>query len=246
MSQEFRHFKNYLDNQSTNKSYEFEKQFSSGYQRPIQLVQNQEVKSIIKKQLVLIDSRDRDEAEDPWDFRVNISNGSKITETVYNENTLSNETRIVEPTIGASLQEPSSIRNVVKVSLDECILPNFSNIYPYLVLHIPELQEFHLGTNDLLRKAFAVLVPLREHGNNWLTCKTANSLGLISSRTYNPPLAKLTSLSIKLFTPDGDPFTWVPFPPNPITSPLPNWHLSLNISYLEPHRNFAFKSVPIF
>lgn len=257
--QNFNDYKNYLDNQSTKKVYDFEKQKSYSYHHVSDIMPNQEVKSIVRRKSIFIDSKDRftnlPDPENPplgynqypWDFKVNISSGYAGSQVILKKAEAMDQQgeEIINTfvsTTGASLEEPSSLRNVIKVSLRECIVPDFTaetQEYPYLILQIPELQDFHCGTNDAFRKSFAVLTPERIfEGSNYVTCKTANGLGLISSQVYDPPLAKLSSLSIKFLTPDGELFEWEPNEQN--------CFLSLIISYLEPNKQFVFKSVPIF
>ena len=57
-----------------------------------------------------------------------------------------------------------------------------------------------LGTNDKLRKAFAILVPDMIHGD-FVTTKARNSC--YCYKEFNPPLASLQALTFEFYNPDG-------------------------------------------
>ena len=80
--------------------------------------------------------------------------------------------------------------------------------YPYVLVHIPELDTNNYGTDNNIDNSFAVL----QYDANWYTDTTNLSdgyLGMIPKfmkcqKVYQPtPLATLTKLSIELQRPDG-------------------------------------------
>jgi hypothetical protein len=80
--------------------------------------------------------------------------------------------------------------------------------YPYVLVHIPELDTNNYGTDNNLDNSFAVL----QYDANWYTDTTNLSdgyLGMIPKfmkcqKVYQPaPLATLTKLTIELQRPDG-------------------------------------------
>lgn len=106
----------------------------------------------------------------------------------------------------ASLED--SLKNVKHIRLEECIMPDWSGELSHVILQIPELRRQTLGTNQNLRNAFSVLIPERVHGP-YVTCKPWNQS--LCQKTFNPPLAQLNMLTIKLIphqdsTPSLDDF----------------------------------------
>lgn len=87
--------------------------------------------------------------------------------------------------------------------------------YPYVLVHIPELDTNNYGTDNNLDNSFAVL----QYDANWYTDTTNLSdgyLGMIPKfmkcqKVYQPaPLATLTKLTIELQRPDGKPISESP------------------------------------
>jgi len=95
----------------------------------------------------------------------------------------------------------TQLKNVDSINLTDCIVPNFTGNHPYLTLIIPELQQTISGTNDKLRKAFAILIPDKVNGD-FVTCKTKDNN--ICLKKFNPPLASISHLTLEFYTPAGD------------------------------------------
>ena len=163
----------------------------------------------IHHRIVVIDSRDRDTDRYPKanNFVVNSNVSSQFTVddiSVTNANvtpgfwTKPNEYTMAFAQPNANFEE--DFRNVRNVKLEECIVPDFTALFPYLILRIPELQDVIGGTSNPLRTAFAILIPERVHGS-YATCKT--NINGICQKNFNPPLAKLTNLTLQLTDPTG-------------------------------------------
>jgi len=103
---------------------------------------------------------------------------------------------MIEPTI-------QKIKNIQHIHLKQCILPDFTNTHPYLILVIPELQNLHEGTNNLLRSSFGVLVPENINGS-FVTCRFDTSPETCGKISYYPSLADFPSkITIQIYDPDG-------------------------------------------
>jgi len=100
---------------------------------------------------------------------------------------------------GASIN--TQFKNVDSIQLTDCVVPDFTGNHPYLILVIPELQQTISGTNDKLRRAFAILIPDTVN-TNFVTCKTRNNN--ICLKSFNPPLANISHLTFEFYTPAGD------------------------------------------
>jgi len=129
---------------------------------------------------VAIDSRDRnrDQFSDTNKFRVHV-NPSDTFE-------------------GAGLF--TNIKNVHSIKLTECVVPDFTGNHAYLTLVIPELQDTMIGTNDTVKKSFAILFPDDVHGN-FVTCKTRDMCYCF--KRFTPPLANINRLTFEFYAPDG-------------------------------------------
>ena len=96
-----------------------------------------------------------------------------------------------------------SFQNIIKVKLDNIILPKFSNIegdldnFPYLLLEIKELGSNYNGSNEFLNKAFAKLILDNEFG------KYKSIKNCIINKEFNPP-TNLSKLTIIIRKPNGE------------------------------------------
>jgi hypothetical protein len=131
---------------------------------------------IYVKKYIICDSHDRiPELESPYNY------------TIYNFS----EDR-------ASFDD--KIENIVHIKCVTAIIPRFSNVYPYLILTVQENGTIHSGlyaSNNVTRKCFGILKPTGTVVNDeaFIQCTVS------SSKTYNPPLQSLTSMTITMTTP---------------------------------------------
>lgn len=149
-------------------------------------IQLKNVPTMMKKHIVVIDSRDRNTTLWPTSSKFQV-----LTSTNQQDADVAN----------AALE--NNIRNVKQIELNECILPNFLDDFPYLLLKIPEIQECIYGTNNSIRTAFAVLVPERIHGD-YITCKTLINGEYSFCKQFDPPLVQLPTMTIEVHAPEPD------------------------------------------
>lgn len=95
----------------------------------------------------------------------------------------------------------TQIKNVEYIKLIECVVPDFTGSHAYLILVIPELQDTTLGTNDKLRKSFAILFPDSVNGN-FVSCKTNSKC--YCNKVFKSPLANINRLTFEFYSPDGE------------------------------------------
>jgi len=193
------------------------------------------VNTELKITTIVADSRDRNRTVYPNCNQFKIK-GSNTSVTREDRNTFAqhDEEKIPVPvdiSVNTDAAFEYNFKNVKEIKLEECIVPNFSNFYPYLVMQIPELQNILYGTNDNLRNGFAILMPERKFGpiidiviptepeevdgeieyqgsevaqdNAWINCKTPQ---IYCKKIFDPPLAKLPTMTIEYCNPDGDLF----------------------------------------
>lgn len=96
-------------------------------------------------------------------------------------------------------------RNVEEIQLLDCFLPDQGSpshvsTYPYILLQINEIQETLQSSNNISNQSFTILQISGANGN-WINIDEKTHRQLI--KTYNPPLAKLSSLTLTLYTPNG-------------------------------------------
>lgn len=151
-------------------------------QTPIPQPQDRNLKplpTVTKQKILVVDSRDRDKTKwpNPTEFSVYMDS--------YN---------------GASFNE--NIFNIKDITLEQCVVHDFTHDHPYLVIHMPELQQRIAGTNKNIREAFGILVPDHVVGN-YVNCKP---LRRYHNCEFNPPLSRMPTFKVKYLTPDGDLF----------------------------------------
>ena len=136
---------------------------------------------VCEKKHVVIDSRDRNRTYFPSsnNFRVHFNPSDTFS--------------------GAGLYT-TDLKNIVSIRLIECLLPNFSDTYSYITLVIPELQDTLSGTNNTLRKAFAILTP-DDVNSNFVNCRAQDKD--YCYKKYEAPLAKINRLTFEFRAPDG-------------------------------------------
>jgi hypothetical protein len=135
---------------------------------------------IYVKKYIICDSHDRiPELESPYNYTIYSLPNSSSTSSSFND----------------------KIENIVHIKCISAIIPKFSNVYPYLILTIQENGTIYsslYASNELARKAFGILVPKTYSGisnDKFVTCDVS------TTKTYNPPLASLKSLTIRIHTP---------------------------------------------
>lgn len=137
----------------------------------------------------------------------------------------------------------TNLKNVESIKLIECTVPDFTGSHAYLNLIIPELQDTMLGTNDKLKKSFAILFPDDINGN-FVSCKTKDLC--CCKKDFDPPLANINRLTFEFYTPEG---TLVNFgsDTSPPTAPnsIVQVTLVLEIKMLKTNKN-VLESRPIF
>lgn len=137
----------------------------------------------IRKNPILIDSRDRDRTLYPNtnEFVIKFDN---------------NEDGNI----------PQNYRNITSIELIQAIVPqtvlNGVTGVPYLTLEIDEIRDTVQGTNTHLRNAFAFLSPQDVYGSKHLSCKFYRP----AVRHYDAPLGSLKKFTIQLRKPDGSLF----------------------------------------
>ena len=96
-------------------------------------------------------------------------------------------------------------RNISEIYLTSTVLPIKVREHPYIILEIPELNASNVGgTNNLLDKAFAILIPETHHNDGAFVNSTIHYLDN-HKHIYKPPLASLPqTLTITLYDPNGN------------------------------------------
>ncbi len=173
---------------------------------------------------------------------INIDSRDRNRDKYPNTNNFRVHTNSNDGFVGASL-ETSDLKNIHSIKLAEAILPDFTGEQAYLILVIPELQDTMIGTNDKLRKAFAILVP--DNVNvNFVTTKARNSC--YCYKEFNPPLASLNSLTFEFYNPDGTlhDFGIDNLPPNPVNNEV-QVMVSFEVSTIDVNKN-VLQSRPLY
>jgi len=96
-------------------------------------------------------------------------------------------------------------RNISEIYLTTTVLPIKVKEHPYIILEIPELNASNVGgTNNLLDRAFAILIPETHHNDGAFVNSTVHYLDN-HKHIYKPPLASLPqTLTITLYDPNGN------------------------------------------
>ena len=136
--------------------------------------------TVLTARCVNVDSRDRNRDQFP---------GSNSFQVQMNPS---------DTFVGAALF--TNFKNIYSIRLVNAVVPDFTADEPYLSLVIPELQDTMAGTNDVLKKSFAMLYPERVHGS-FLSCQVKDMCYCF--KKFTPPLANLRSLTFQFYDPDG-------------------------------------------
>ena len=99
---------------------------------------------------------------------------------------------------GAALFQ--NFKNIYSVRLVEAVLPSVVQNSAYVSLVIPEIYEHVAGTNDILRKSFAILIPERVVGN-FVHCRIKDNI--YCSKKFIPAKANFNKWTIELYQSDG-------------------------------------------
>lgn len=140
----------------------------------------EKISTVLEARCVAIDSRDRNRDQYPNsnNFKVQVNPGNTF--------------------VGAALY--TNFRNVYSIRLVEAVLPDFTGDHAYIVLVIPELQDTLVGTNDILKKSFAMLFPDQINGN-FVSCRVKDMCYCF--KKFNPALANIRTLTLEFYAPDG-------------------------------------------
>jgi len=132
---------------------------------------------------LLIDSRHRNRTvySNSNSFIVKFDSGNESNPTIYHK-----------------------YKNISKIFLTHAVLPKRIVTFPYLILDIPEIQSINIaGTNDLLNRCFAILIPEHHHNDgDFVNC----NIQYIDDHKhiYKPPIASLPqTFSISIYEPSG-------------------------------------------
>ena len=138
-----------------------------------------------KRNIVIIDSRDRDTNlyPNPNKYVVHFNGAGS----------------------GASIL--NNYKNIVEAHVMECILPKsiLDNV-PYLILKIPELQNTLSGTNDTLNKASTILVPDKIAGSY---CHIRPDINHMLKRVMKPPMNTLHKITLEFLKPNGESYDFL-------------------------------------
>ena len=183
----------------------------------------EKVATMLDARCVAIDSRDRNRDSYP--------NSNRFQVQVNPSNTF----------VGAALY--TNFKNIRKIRLVQAILPDFTGSHAYIILVIPELQDTLVGTNDVLKKSFAMLFPDQVNGD-FVNCRVADMC--YCAKTFTPALANIRTLTLEFYAPDGtlvDFGTDASLPTAP-TSTVQNM-LVLEITTVTSNRK-VLEAMPIF
>lgn len=205
--------------------------FRSDFSRFLEIDENKnkpipelkKVSTMLSSRCVNIDSRDRNRDQFPNSnkFTVHVNPGPDF--------------------IGAGLY--TNLKNIYSIRLVEAVVPAAIQSYAYVTLVIPELEDTMIGTNDTLKKSFAILFPNRTHGN-FISCRVKDMCSCF--KKFDPPKANLRRMTLEFYTPDGE---LMDFGTDNVSSSPPNDNvqvmLVLEVTVEDPNRA-SLNSRPIF
>ena len=163
---------------------------NTDFSRFLQLEQNQnrgipelaKMSTTLSSKCVNIDSRDRNREKYPNSsrFLVDINpDGNSIEAGLF-----------------------TTFRNVKSIRIIEAILPATAQTFAYISLVVNELDDTMSGTNDVLKKSFAMLIPERTDApGNFITCRVKDMCHCF--KKFDPPLANLRRMTFEFHSPDG-------------------------------------------
>ena len=167
-------------NPKQNNSFSRFMQFEQNKNKPVQKLDK--LATTVSSRCVNIDSRDRNRSLYP--------NSNKFQVQVNPDGSFK----------GAGLF--TNFRNVKSIRIVEAILPAVAQTEAYISLVVPELDDTMVGTNDVLKKSFAILIPERTDApGNFVHCKTKDMCNCF--KKFDPPLANLRRFTFEFYGPDG-------------------------------------------
>ena len=155
-------------------------QFEQNKNKPVQKLDT--LATTVKSRCINIDSRDRNRGLYP--------NSNKFQVQVNPDGSFD----------GAGLF--TNFRNVKSIRVVEAVLPAVAQTESYISLVVPELDDTMVGTNDVLKKSFAILIPERTDApGNFVHCKTKDMCNCF--KKFDPPLANIRRFTFEFYGPDG-------------------------------------------
>jgi hypothetical protein len=208
-------FKNFLEhthNNNEGKKKIQKKQIS--YQKIIPKLPPQ--KNILSSQCLLIDSRHRNKNMFPNTNHFAIS---------FNPD---------PSNIGGSIN--TNIKNIIKINIENIVLPTVALDHPYIILKIDEINNKHLFSSDgFSDDAFAILIPKKfTPGASWVNCHIQHKC-----QTFKTPLANLKKLTIRFYDPNRNLMDFGADHVDTIKNEVQTM-IMLNVEYYE--RDNGFKS----
>lgn len=152
--------------------------------------------TVTKTRYVAIDSDDRDKTvyTNPASFWVRPLAAVSFNATMSDDAQFGPYPRLA----GGDATFEEELKNITEISLQECLLPDFTSDFPYLVLRIDSLGSAVMGTSKGLRNAFSILISEKDSIGGYTSCKP-----FVGAKTFTPPLAKLPSMKIEIYNPEG-------------------------------------------
>ena len=173
-------FKNFLEHTQKTENNKQKEVEQSSYQKII----NDEIpqkKNKLSSQCILIDSRHRDK-----DFYPN-TNHFIVS---FNPD---------PSAIGAVIN--TNIKNIIKINIENVVLPSAALDHPYYVLKIQELNNKNVfSTNGFTDDAFAIIIPekMKAQSSAFVNCTIKHQC-----QTFKNPLSNLKKLTISFYNPNG-------------------------------------------
>lgn len=174
-------FKNFLEH--THKT-ENNKQKEDEQQQSYQKIINDDLpqkKNRLSSQCILIDSRHRDK---------NFYSNTNHFVVSFNPD---------PSAIGATIN--TNIKNIIRINLENVVLPSVALDHPYFILKIQELNNKNVfSTNGFTDDAFAIIIPekVKSASSNFVNCTIKHKC-----QTFKTPISNLRKLTISFYTPNG-------------------------------------------
>ena len=156
-------------------------QFDKNINKPVQELSK--LSTTLSARCVNIDSRDRNRGKYP--------NSNKFLVQVNPDG----------DSIEAGLF--TTFKNVKSIRVVEAILPAIAQSFAYISLRVEELEDTMVGTNDVLKKSFAMLIPERTDApGNFVTCRVKDMCHCF--KKFDPPKGNLSRMTMFFYSPDGE------------------------------------------
>lgn len=173
-------FKNFLEHTQKTENNKQKEVEQSSYQKIINDDLPQK-KNKLSSQCILIDSRHRDK-----DFYPN----TNYFIVSFNPD---------PSAIGAVIN--TNIKNIIKINIENVVLPSVALDHPYFILKIKELNNKNVfSTNGFTDDAFAIIIPEKNkaQGSAFVNCTIKHKC-----QTFKNPLSNLKKLTISFYNPNG-------------------------------------------